>query len=827
MRERLLRAGCIALFVMLQMVTTVYAATPPTYTKLAEFQVQKPPAGIAANATGLLYVARTTSSVGKYTLEGASLGTISLAEAPFSLYAAGNTLYAGQYGRVDKYQDSVLAGSITGVQKAIGMAALSNGSLYVLDADQSNVKIIDASGFIQATIGDASSFKGLLGLAIDEAGGEFFVLDNGELIDTGGGNKAYVWRVQVFDLAGNFKRKFSSDGTSYSRSSIAVDTAQRVYLSDYTVGALYVYDNAGQLITKMSNLPGVDKLAFVSDKLYATAPASKKIYCFGIDNFAILNVNPSTIALQAQGSYQSGDTTLSLANSGTSPANWTIAETPGWLKISPTAGQVDAGVTGSVAVSADTAGLAPGYYQADVLFAYDGRTIKVPAGLKVLAPATLSVTPSNIDLQLEEGAITTQSITISLLNDLSKAMTWNAVSNSSWLTLSSSTGSSNTSSTIDLKVNTAGMAVGTYAGQVTVTSAATGTSAVVTVAITITAKQNPVDPGTGIRGLNIIATHAGTQETSEVAVFDAKGNSLLRFTAFATFSAGANAAVGDFDGDGIPDIIVGTGGGNRVPAAVKIFNRDGSAKKGLAFTAFNYRAGVNVASGDFDGDRKDEIITADAARTTAIRILSYDTATSLISDTGVNFEAYAGHPGGVNVAVADIDGDDSPEIITVPKTGNGDLLIRVFKVDTSAGPGEWKATLSKEFIGCTRSAGPVIAAADASVANIAAADMIGDGSKNIVVACNTAGGPEIKVFTGAGSLLKKFSTGSSRLDYIAAGDVTADGITDIILGDGAGGNRKTVHIMDKNGMRLTGFDAFGSSAGVKVSVGDLGLQGVK
>lgn len=475
-------------------------------------------------------------------------------------------------------------------------------------------------------------------------------------------------------------------------------------------------------------------------------------------------------------------------------------------------------------LAAAASGMQPGQYGGGITVSYDGRKINVPVMLMVHAPASLSVAPANISLQLEEGAVAQQSVAISLSNDLSRAMTWQAASDSSWLTLSNATGSSNATSTTDLTINTAGLAVGQYTGKVTVTSAGADSAAAISVALTVTEKTVVVDPVDPKQAMNIIVSHAGTNESSEVAVFGADGSLLLKFIPF-TFRAGANTAVGDFDGDGIADILVGTGGGNRVPAAVKGFNRDGSPKAGLAFAAFPYRTGVNVASGDFDGDKKDEIVAGDTTKSTTVRVLAYDAASASVADTGVSFEAYAGQAGGVNVAAADIDGDTVPEIITVPRAGNAAVAVKIFKIDTTAG--EWTATLVKEFPGCTKSRGAFTAGNDAGVANLAAADVTGDGIREILVACAGANGPQVRIFSGSGEFIKAIATGSNRLDYIAAGDVTADGITDIVLGDGSANNMKSIRILDMNGRRITGFDVFSSSAGVKVSVGDLGLQGVK
>ena len=73
---------------------------------------------------------------------------------------------------------------------------------------------------------------------------------------------------------------------------------------------------------------------------------------------------------------------------------------------------------------------------------------------------------------------------------------------------------------------------------------------------------------------------------------------------------GLNIAVGDVDGDGMPEIITSAGPGPDNPAIVKIWKKDGQNLSELHnFVAFDGSYGANIAAGDIDGDGKAEIIT--------------------------------------------------------------------------------------------------------------------------------------------------------------------------------------------------------------------------
>src|SRR3989344_6020069 len=74
---------------------------------------------------------------------------------------------------------------------------------------------------------------------------------------------------------------------------------------------------------------------------------------------------------------------------------------------------------------------------------------------------------------------------------------------------------------------------------------------------------------------------------------------------------GVNVAVGDTDGDGKAEIVVGAGAGGG--PQVRVFNRDGKLLQ--QFFAYNtkFLGGVYVAVGDLEGDGSAEIITTPGA----------------------------------------------------------------------------------------------------------------------------------------------------------------------------------------------------------------------
>jgi len=168
-----------------------------------------------------------------------------------------------------------------------------------------------------------------------------------------------------------------------------------------------------------------------------------------------------------------------------------------------------------------------------------------------------------------------------------------------------------------------------------------------------------------------------TSDESTVSIYTSSGQLIKEFYPYSeTFNRGINIAVADLEGDGTLEIITGTenGGGPHI----RIFNSRGVLiNPGFFAYARNYRGGVNIAVGDLDGNGTMEIIAgAGVGGGPHVRVFNKDG--KLINP---GFFAYdESFRGGVNVAVGDLDGDGKDEIITGPGNGGGPH-IKIFDKD--------------------------------------------------------------------------------------------------------------------------------------------------
>ncbi len=221
-------------------------------------------------------------------------------------------------------------------------------------------------------------------------------------------------------------------------------------------------------------------------------------------------------------------------------------------------------------------------------------------------------------------------------------------------------------------------------------------------------------------GQDDVVVGSGPGRSPQVAVYDGTtGAEVSRFDvpAAKTFRGGITVAAGDLDGDGKAEVIVGLDAGS-TPTVTVFDGTTGAVARSFLAAASTARVGVRVAAGDLDGDGKAEIV-AGLGFGAAPLVKTFDAAGQqklVVTAFSPKFR------GGVNVAVADTDGDGRGELVVGAGYGGGG------KVQLANGA---TGALGRQFV--------TPAAGGRGGARVAGAAVDADGLADILTASGDAG----------------------------------------------------------------------------------------
>jgi hypothetical protein len=261
--------------------------------------------------------------------------------------------------------------------------------------------------------------------------------------------------------------------------------------------------------------------------------------------------------------------------------------------------------------------------------------------------------------------------------------------------------------------------------------------------------------GDGIPDLAVADWYSGT-----VSVLLGKGDGAFQAApSFAAGSGPSSVAVGDFNGDGILDLAVAS-----YYSGVSVLLGQGD---GTFLPAVNYPAGIYphaVAVGDFNGDGIPDLAVANSGSNNVSVLLGKGDGTFL---PAVNYPAGI-HP--YSVAVGDFNGDGKPDLAVAnndyPYPGTVSVLL---------GQGDGTFLPAQAF------------PAGSWPASVAVGDFNGDGILDLAVANSIQFNGTVSVLLGQGDgtfLPAQAFPAGFQPSAVAVGDFNGDGKLDLVLNNG-------------------------------------------
>ncbi len=277
--------------------------------------------------------------------------------------------------------------------------------------------------------------------------------------------------------------------------------------------------------------------------------------------------------------------------------------------------------------------------------------------------------------------------------------------------------------------------------------------------------------GQGAAKESFIAVVPNAGRPPQVRTFLPSGERLAEFLAYGEEfrkKSGAHVAVGDVDGDGKADIVTGTPVGWR--PLLRLFDQSGQRLHQFHPYDSRSRVGVSVAVGDVDGDGVAEVLTAPAGRAGAmVNMYRYDAERPWFTGAG-SVRVLAKHAGGLSLATADVDGDGQAEVLAAA-TGRSAPRVYIYDYDVQ----KKRFFLKRSFLAFSNGHRLGV--------SVAAGDVDGDGTPEIVASSGPGGSPHVRIFSPTGNLVGQFLAAGPKFRegaYPATLDVDGDGTAEIL-----------------------------------------------
>ena len=317
-------------------------------------------------------------------------------------------------------------------------------------------------------------------------------------------------------------------------------------------------------------------------------PSAGFVTVRAIDPPPTLTLGASTLAFQTSAGQDPPAQNLAIVNSGVGAFNWTATATAtgggNWLRVNPASGSGN----GVVQVSISAASLAAGSYTGTIAVTAAGA-VNSPAAVQV--SLTVAALPK---LAVESSALTFQSVvgqnpasqSVSISNSGGGTLNWTASTSINWLSVRPASGTGN--GTLQVAVNSASLAAGSYSSTITI-AAPGAVNSPATVQVNLTVVVPPPSLALGAASLSFLGAVGANPAAQSLGIANSGGGALSWTAAAATASGGSWLSVSPASGSGngalqvsvaaaslaagnyAGTITIAAPGANNSPATVQVF----------------------------------------------------------------------------------------------------------------------------------------------------------------------------------------------------------------------------------------------------------------
>ena len=320
----------------------------------------------------------------------------------------------------------------------------------------------------------------------------------------------------------------------------------------------------------------------------------------------------------------------------------------------------------------------------------------------------------------------------------------------------------------------------------------------------------------GVGGIgDVVTVYYNSANTIDISKWNAQSAN--------TVQDASAVAIADVDGDGNKDIIVGIAGNGQ---KITVYQNPGNNKNIAQWAAFDrglLGPITTFAVDDIDGDGKPDVVVgimlANGGVLAGNKIISgyYNNGTADVSQWAEYDLAVADVPAGI--AIADVDNDGSNDIVLGITQGGDNIYI--YQNNQNLDITQWPAT-------------NVQTPGDANA--VAVGDIDGDGKKDIVAGLGMMNGPLVSFYKNPGNLnigqwAVQSTATSDDIYSIAISDLNNDGKKDIIAGLSIRQAGQKISLYENNGnnnIAAWSVTSAPTKGGVmSLSVGDVDKDGDK